>query len=164
MTPLRLGLGLSLAFVVGVGQIIEGDRRFQVKEGPCRGEHVILDAFLVGEQAVRGPVEGHVAETAKVQTEHLACGARSPQPAVGLALRGRMRHASDDAGQGTAALAPVEAQLVEQAGKTKHVEGRKGGMLDADGAPRRCHTRLRHQRSPSRPRLSPHPAAPAGVR
>ena len=46
-----------------------------------------------------------------------------------------MRHACDDVRKGTTPLAPIEAQLIEQSGQTQHVEGRNGGMLDADGAP-----------------------------
>ena len=46
-----------------------------------------------------------------------------------------MRHACDDARKGTTALAPIETQLIEQSGQAQHVEGRNGGMLDADGAP-----------------------------
>ncbi len=88
----------------------------------------------MGKKPVRSPVERHGADTGEVEAQHLACRTCLSQPAVGLALRSRVRHAGDDGAQGTAPLTPVEAQRVKQSGKAQHLQGLPCGMLDTDGA------------------------------
>ena len=135
MAPLRLGLICRLTLIVGVRQIIEGDRRRKVEQRLSPGKEMVLDLLLVAKQAIRGAVECHVTQGTEVDPEKFAQRTGAAQPPVGRPFRARCRHAGGDGGQCAAPLPPVEAEIVKQLRKTQHVQCCKRGMLDADRAP-----------------------------
>ncbi len=134
MAPLGLGLICRLALIVGVRQIIEGDRRRKVEERLSPGKEMVLDLLLVAKQAIRGAVECHVTQGTEVDPEKFAQRTGAAQPPVGRPFRARRRHAGGDGGQCAAPLPPVEAETVKQFRKAQHVQCCKRGMLDADRA------------------------------
>ena len=119
----------------GVCQIIQGDGRSEVEQGLGGAEQMVLDPVLMRQQPVRSPVKRHVVHRREVDAEQFAGGTGRAQPACGLALRRGMRHAGDDAGQGAAALAAVEAEIVQQLRQPQQLQRRQGGMFDSDGPP-----------------------------
>ena len=131
-----LGLRLlaRLAFEIRVGQVVEGDGRLQVEEPEGAVEQVRLDRVAMLHQLVRGAVELHGADGLEVDAEQLAEAAALLQPAMRLALGGRVGHAPDDDAGRRCAQRAIDTQAGQQVRQADLVERPQTQLLDADAA------------------------------
>ena len=100
MSALCLGLSARLAFEVGIGQVIERNRRAQVEQPHRPVEQMVFDGFAVRHQRIGGAIQAHRSHRCEVHVEQLAQGAAFAQPAPGGALGARACHARDDRADG----------------------------------------------------------------
>ena len=95
-----LGLPARLAFEVGIGQVVQRDRRAQVEQVHRPVEQMVLDGLAVRHQRIGGAIELHRVQGLEVDSQQLIERAAFAQPAPGGALGARACHARDDGPDG----------------------------------------------------------------
>ena len=129
VTARRFGIARQQPLEVGVGQIVQGHRALQAEETAHLLEQKRLDARLVPQQQVGGPIQTHQRHALEIELEHLAECRLMLEPAPGGQLRGRGRHAGDDVGDGRRALRAIESQCLQRFDKADLAHHRQRGML-----------------------------------
>lgn len=134
MSTCRLRIAFELTLEVGVGQVIERHRAFQSKQAAHPLEDERLDACLMTQQQIGGPVQSHERHAREIEFEHLAKGRLVLQPAPGGELRSRSGHAADHVADGGCALAAIETQPLQRFDETDLAHHRQSHVLDAHRA------------------------------
>ena len=158
MSRQRLFCGIALE--VGVGQIEQRHRGRQAEQVHGGLVQPRLDGVAVFYQGVGGPVQLHRPHGFVFHAQQFAQTAVAAQPAVGLALAGRMRHAADDQAGRRRPQRAVDAQFLQQRHQPDLLQGPQPRLLDAHAArPRQCHG-VRMDRHAVRRRIGRHADPP----